>query len=371
MRSAAFLRAAGAAITAFLWILPPLSGQVVINEWMGDNETFLRDADGDFSDWLELHNVIDMPVDLSGWQVGIHELWTIPDGTILEPSGYLVLRASGKDTTIDGELHTSFTIPTREWDPSSRAPEIRLLDAAGTVVFEVKAKEQEEDEAHGRFEGEDGSGTFAHTRPPTPGGPNLRLSVRAPWISSPSGNAVLESSVVTFDWSARAVETAAEYALDVSSEIVTERGKGEIFGGSVGLATSALVRDIPQDGENVYATLWTRVGDVWLRSVDRYRTRLVVVEPDAEFLRGDGNDDGEVDLSDAVGGLEALFRGGPEPGCLDAADANDDGSIDISDSIYLLIRLFLGGDPVPEPRAACGVDPSPDPLGCAGQVSCE
>jgi hypothetical protein len=49
------------------------------------------------------------------------------------------------------------------------------------------------------------------------------------------------------------------------------------------------------------------------------------------FVRGDGNADGTIDLSDAVFVLGYLFQGRQEPLCLDAADANDDGDLDLSD----------------------------------------
>ncbi len=91
---------------------------------------------------------------------------------------------------------------------------------------------------------------------------------------------------------------------------------------------------------------------------------------DGAFRRGDVNLDGNLDLSDPVSTLLALFLGG-EPGtCDDAGDANDDGRIDISDPLYLLTHLFLGGAAPSSPGMACGVDPTDDGLGCAGYWPC-
>jgi len=245
---------------------------VVISEWMGRNDTFLRDADGDFSDWLELHNTTDTAIDISGWRISIYGSWTVPGGVTIAPRGYLLLWASGKDGVRQGEYHMSFSIPAREWDPRSRAPEIRLSDAKGKLVYETKAREQEEDEAHGLVRVGDQPPRLMHTRPPTPGTANLRLNERPPWIGTPSGNSVLTSSDVTFDWQRTALDSAAEYFLDVAPEVVTKRGGGTLFNGSLGIGTSAKVSGIPLRGERVYATLWTRVGKVWLRSVESYRT---------------------------------------------------------------------------------------------------
>ena len=70
-----------------------------------------------------------------------------------------------------------------------------------------------------------------------------------------------------------------------------------------------------------------------------------------------------MDLSDAVSILGWLFLGAREPSCPDAADANDDGGIDLSDAVYVLGWLFGGGPPPAAPGvAACGPDPSADPL---------
>ena len=88
--------------------------------------------------------------------------------------------------------------------------------------------------------------------------------------------------------------------------------------------------------------------------------------PDAPFRRGDSNDDAKIDISDAVSTLNALFGGGPQPVCRDAADANDDGVTDISDPVYLLNFLFAGESPPPPSPGpeACGFDPTTDTLDC-------
>jgi hypothetical protein len=75
------------------------------------------------------------------------------------------------------------------------------------------------------------------------------------------------------------------------------------------------------------------------------------------FLRGDGNNDGQVGLSDGVYVLEWLFRGGPEPPCLEAADVNGSLQGNIGDAIYLFQTLFIGGPTPPAPYPECGTAP--------------
>ena len=84
------------------------------------------------------------------------------------------------------------------------------------------------------------------------------------------------------------------------------------------------------------------------------------------FLRGDSNDDGTVDISDAVFTLTWLFLGGPAPGCVAVTNTNGDAAVDLSDPVYLLSHLFLGGpEPVaPFPDCGPGELPADEALGC-------
>jgi len=86
------------------------------------------------------------------------------------------------------------------------------------------------------------------------------------------------------------------------------------------------------------------------------------------FKRGNANNAGAVDLSDAIWCLNYLFLGAAKPPCMDAADSNDDGRFDLSDPVHILNYLFQGAaaPPVPGPLN-CGFDTTPDnptQLGC-------
>jgi hypothetical protein len=90
---------------------------------------------------------------------------------------------------------------------------------------------------------------------------------------------------------------------------------------------------------------------------------LVVVEEDT-FLRGDVDDSGRVELTDAIRTLGVLFLGAQSDGCDDAADSNDDGAVNISDPVHTLQHLFLGGPAPARPFPERGTDPSEDNLVC-------
>jgi len=83
-----------------------------------------------------------------------------------------------------------------------------------------------------------------------------------------------------------------------------------------------------------------------------------------EFIRGDADNGGGADLADIIITLEYLFKGGPEPTCMDAADVNDTGDLDLGDPIYLLWFLYGGGNPPPDPFPNPGEDPTDDNLDC-------
>lgn len=90
--------------------------------------------------------------------------------------------------------------------------------------------------------------------------------------------------------------------------------------------------------------------------------------PAPQFLRGDANFDGAIDIGDILFHLNYAFAGGATPVCQDAADANDDALSDITDAVYLVCYLFVMGDPPPAPFPNVGADPTFDFLDCeAGQ----
>ncbi len=57
---------------------------------------------------------------------------------------------------------------------------------------------------------------------------------------------------------------------------------------------------------------------------------------------GDSNNDGQVNIADAVFMLAYLFAGGEPPACAKACDTNDDGGLNIADAVAELAYLFAG-----------------------------
>ncbi len=88
------------------------------------------------------------------------------------------------------------------------------------------------------------------------------------------------------------------------------------------------------------------------------------------FRRGDATGNGSLEVSDALAVLRYLFARGDVPGCLKAIDANDDGRLNVTDAVKILLRLFGEDEGLPEPFDRCGLDPTPDELGCESSGAC-
>ncbi|MAG94416.1 MAG: hypothetical protein CMJ48_11800 [Planctomycetaceae bacterium] len=101
--------------------------------------------------------------------------------------------------------------------------------------------------------------------------------------------------------------------------------------------------DWPRRDSTLY---FTRAGDIYQAT---WR-----VPGQARFLRGECNDDGEVDIADAVCTLNWQFAGTPAPGCVAATNTNGDEAVDLSDAVWLLNFLFVGGPAPVEPFPDCG-----------------
>lgn len=92
-----------------------IASTVRINEFMADNASVIRDAEGYYWDWIELYNSGDQAVDLGRWYLTDDATkltkWQFPAGVTLQAKGYLLVWASGQDrTNAAAPLHTNFKL---------------------------------------------------------------------------------------------------------------------------------------------------------------------------------------------------------------------------------------------------------------------
>lgn len=130
----------------------PVSSDLVINEFMADNETIASDQDGEFDDWIELYNNGSEAISLDGYFLSDDptemDLWAFPD-TLIAAGDYLIIWAD-KDTDQEG-LHADFKL-------SSSGESIILSDPDLNIMDVVEFGEQYTDTSTGRFP--NGSGDF-------------------------------------------------------------------------------------------------------------------------------------------------------------------------------------------------------------------
>ena len=104
------------------------------------------------------------------------------------------------------------------------------------------------------------------------------------------------------------------------------------------------------------------------QSVEPVTVDLTIdVVVDGIFLRGDADGNLRLDLADAINNLVFMTSACPDcpiPLCPKALDVNDNGMIDLGDAIQLLNFLYIGGSPPAAPFPDPGVDPTPDGLDC-------
>jgi hypothetical protein len=86
-----------------------------------------------------------------------------------------------------------------------------------------------------------------------------------------------------------------------------------------------------------------------------------------DFIRSEANDDGQVNISDAI----TIMSGNPVH-CLEAANAHNKPSllateVDTTDAVYLLMHLFRNGLPPNKSFLGCG--PQPIALPAAGCIA--
>jgi hypothetical protein len=101
----------------------------------------------------------------------------------------------------------------------------------------------------------------------------------------------------------------------------------------------------------------------WLSLDESAESAHRAAECETRFLRGDCNDDGDIDLADAVCILDWLFLGEATPGCVAVTNADGVGPVDLTDPIYLLTHLFRGGPAPVAPYPGCGIGTLPEDEG--------
>ncbi|MCX6854026.1 MAG: chitobiase/beta-hexosaminidase C-terminal domain-containing protein, partial [Verrucomicrobia bacterium] len=227
--------------------------QLVISEFMANNESTISDVDGDFSDWIEIYNPGTEAVDLENWCLtdSATDLskWRFPDITLASRQ-FLVVWASGKNRTNPVlPLHTNFSL-------SSSGEYLALVRPDGVTVehhFSPMYPAQANDESYGiNFTGRSLLSQKASVKYRVPTNATLGTTWTAPEFADSS-------------WSSG--KTGLGFGIGVPGFTVRQvAAKGE-FGGVNSIATCEALLALPKGHANilseatVIAPLINYVGD--------------------------------------------------------------------------------------------------------------
>jgi len=214
-----------------------------INEFMASNSNFLKDPQGQYDDWVEIHNPDRWPVDLAGMyltdDLSAPTKWRFPADqpqlTSIQRDGYLVIWLDGD--VADTGLHASFAL-------DSMGDQIALFDADGTLVDLVNFDEQRPNITYGRPVS--APETWGHLVVPTPGGPNTAAyeGMLGEMEFSRSRGFYTEPFAVTI--TAGTPDALVFYTTDGSSPLDNDRGipTGRPYTGPIPVSTTTCLRAV-------------------------------------------------------------------------------------------------------------------------------
>ncbi|MFW6154448.1 MAG: CotH kinase family protein [Planctomycetota bacterium] len=244
-----------------------LSGDLWISEWMGVNDTTLADADGDFPDWIELHNAGDTAADLTGWHLTDDATdltqWTFPPVT-LGAGGYLVVFASDKDRTDPAEeLHTNFKI-------GSSDAALALVAPDGVTVkhqYDLIGVTSTADVSYGIL-GTDP--TPYYLTEPTPGAANVRNTAEAVEYSVDGGTF---TTPFTLTLSVASPDATIHYTLDGS----TPTAASPVYTDPLTISATTQVRTIVSEPDTFDGPITSRTYIALAPDVQTFNSNLPLV----------------------------------------------------------------------------------------------
>ena len=152
---------------------------VYISEFMARNGTTTAGPNGQYPDWIELHNTANVPVDLTG--CGLSDdirkpyRFTFPQGTTISPGQYLLLWCMPEQ--MEGYISVPFNLS------GSKGDSLILVDQNGGILdmCEFEAQQKDWSMIRGYTSGGDldTQNGFTATDKPTPGYPNTAAGYAA------------------------------------------------------------------------------------------------------------------------------------------------------------------------------------------------
>ena len=165
-----------------------LAADPIISEFMASNDSTVDDGYGRDSDWIEIYNAGDEPIDLFAHHLTDSQTsltkWSFRQSTILAPGDFLLVFASGDDTTDPaGYSHTNFKLKAGGEYIALVAPDQTMLSQISDDGADYP--EQFADISYGHTNsGAGGIGSIDYLATPTPGEANSEAFSQGPLISN-------------------------------------------------------------------------------------------------------------------------------------------------------------------------------------------
>jgi len=173
-----------AGLEAFMKTLSYGKGDIVISEVLNANVSTLKQPDGEYYDWIEIHNTTGAPIQLAGYALSNNAKnpakWVFPDVT-LDAGEYLTVLASGKnvsDAQKKNNLETNFGL-------SADGDVVFLFQPDGTILDKLLVPKGHADVSYGRTDA-----TLLFYSKPTPNAANgsgMAGYATEPKITTPGG----------------------------------------------------------------------------------------------------------------------------------------------------------------------------------------
>jgi len=216
---------------------PVISEFMAINRGAGEaGGAALRDEDGDTADWIELYNPTSRTLRVGRWYLTDDAdnltKWQFPARLSLDPGGYLIVFASGKDrSNATGQLHTNFRL-----DGSGEY--LALVTSDGQTVAHAYAPQYPEQVPDLSY------GLMSYSTPVLTGINEKRFHVPsaddagAPWMDPDFDDSAWPLGAGEFSFRASdtggvmdigAVSLPGSYAVQDGAYVVTAAGRGVFF----------------------------------------------------------------------------------------------------------------------------------------------
>ena len=213
-------------------------GALAITEVMPSNSRYMIQSDGSYYDWVELTNISDAPIDLSGYSLSNDAnnlaAFSLPQRT-LAPGEQLVVICSARDGLVGKYIHAPFTLSAEEcW--------VYVTDSAGRFSDYLRVTDVPDGYSIGRAAGENGTFYFEQPTPGNPNGTGVALISQTP--------AVLTAPGVYNDVSSLSVELQGSGTLHYTTDGSVPTEEDPVYTSPIHLNSTTVLRVVNlEDGK--------------------------------------------------------------------------------------------------------------------------